>query len=234
MADFRRWLEDAASPPSPHVAASTETPLDLHTLLGQFIALRHEVNLQTKATRAQQEQNAETLRQLSQTVEAFRQLPEKHRAEEEDLLRPLLKTLLDMADALALARREIERLQQSAATSLEQLRAAIATPPWLWGRWFGEKVNRPENQDAADRVRALLDSVLTGYAMSLQRVERALQQQGLEPIDAVGEPFDPERMEVVEAVVESGRPSGEVVAEVRRGYLWNDRVFRYAQVSVAK
>ena len=33
---------------------------------------------------------------------------------------------------------------------------------------------------------------------------------------------------------DSGRPSGEVIEEVRRGYLWNGRVFRYAQVRVAK
>ena len=70
--------------------------------------------------------------------------------------------------------------------------------------------------------------------MSLQRVERALQQQGLEAIPAAGQPFDPERMEVVAVVADSGRPSGEVVEEVRRGYLWRGRVFRYAQVSVAK
>ena len=44
----------------------------------------------------------------------------------------------------------------------------------------------------------------------------------------------PERMEVVEVVSDSDRPSGEVVGEVRRGYLWRGCVFRYAQVRVAK
>ena len=70
--------------------------------------------------------------------------------------------------------------------------------------------------------------------MSLQRIERALRQHGLEVIPAEGETFDPERMEVVEAVRDSGRPAGEVVAEVRRGYLLNGRVFRFSQVRVAK
>ena len=41
-------------------------------------------------------------------------------------------------------------------------------------------------------------------------------------------------MEVVEAVADSGRPAGEVIDEARPGYLWNGRVFRYAQVRVAK
>jgi molecular chaperone GrpE len=75
---------------------------------------------------------------------------------------------------------------------------------------------------------------LTGYAMSVGRLERALQQYGLEPIPAVGRPFDPEQMEVVDVVPDSGQPPGEVIEEVRRGYFWRGRVFRYAQVSVAK
>jgi molecular chaperone GrpE len=69
--------------------------------------------------------------------------------------------------------------------------------------------------------------------MSLQRIDRALAQHGLEPLAAVGRPFDPEVMEVVEAVAGSGRPAGEVVGEVRRGYRRNGRVFRCAQVRVA-
>jgi molecular chaperone GrpE len=80
----------------------------------------------------------------------------------------------------------------------------------------------------------LLDSIITGYSMSLQRLERGLEHSGLEPIACVGQPFDPELMEVVAAVADTGRSSGEVIEEVRRGYLWHGRVFRYAQVSVAK
>ena len=80
----------------------------------------------------------------------------------------------------------------------------------------------------------MIASLVTGYTMSLQRVERALRQHGLEAIPSAGERFDPERMEVLEAVTDSGRPAGEVVEEIRRGFTWNGRVFRYAQVRVAK
>jgi molecular chaperone GrpE len=41
-------------------------------------------------------------------------------------------------------------------------------------------------------------------------------------------------MEVVEAVPNTGRPLSEVIEEVRRGYLWNGSIFRYAQVRVAR
>jgi molecular chaperone GrpE len=70
--------------------------------------------------------------------------------------------------------------------------------------------------------------------MSLQRIERALEQYELEPIPTAGRPFDPETMEVVEVVTEPGRTSMQVLDEIRRGYFWRGRVFRFAQVRVAR
>ncbi len=217
------------------------------------------------------------LEQLAQALGALRQAESAGRAaqqaSEEERLRPLLKTLVDLYDALALAGREVQRMQSSLATLLEQMtpaaagaaEAALPEPPpvaarsW-WQRLFGagprdsaalrhevarlrselleERRRRLEDAirvlAAANRVRQAVASLVMGYGMGLQRIERALGQHGLEAIAAVGEPFDPESMEVVDVITDSGRPSGEVVEEVRRGYLWNDRVFRYAQVRVAK
>lgn len=280
LADFRRWLEQLARRPA---QAADETPaaptVDLHTLVGQFTALRHEVNLQTKAVRAQQDQNAETLKQLSEAVAALEQpgeeLDEDDDAPNDDALRPLLKTLVEVYDALALAERESRRVQETVLPALERAArpAPAATGAPLptdkiaeaslpgWARWFGleSKVRaalevhqagvaagagagqqlaserqRSDAETAAGQVRDLVASLLTGYTMSLQRLDRAIRQHGLEPITCVGQPFDPERMEVVEAVAGNGRTAGEVVAEVRRGYLWNGRIFRFAQVSVAR
>ncbi len=240
------------------------------------MALRHEINLQTRAVRAQQELNAETLRQLSQAVESARQplvmaaLADSQA--EEERLRPLLKALVDLHDALALAGRQVPRVHEAIMPALDQLLAALqpvaepAAPPEsapspprrpsLFARWFGQAPAEPppaqeatpdrgepgpgalpalqQAQQVAERVRELLDSVVTGYTMSVQRVERALQQQGLEPIPAVGQAFDPEQMEVVDVVRDSDQPANQVVEEVRRGYWWRGRVFRYAQVRVAK
>jgi molecular chaperone GrpE len=232
------------------------------------VALRHEVNLQTRAARHQQEHSTETLRQLSQALDALEEAQARDQQGQqqvrEECLRPLLKTLVDLYDSLSLAAREVQRMQQDVLPVLDRL----ASPPGpvkapeegsagsatarprssLWSRWFGSPAPEPfgqpeaapaserdrEARDAAGRVRQWLVSLITGYTMSLQRVERALRQHGLEALHVVGQPFDPESMEVVEVVFDSGRPSGEVVEEVRRGYLWNGRVFRFAQVRVAK
>ena len=88
--------------------------------------------------------------------------------------------------------------------------------------------------ETGQRLQQVLDALLVGYRMSLQRLERALEQQGLEAISCVGRPFDPETMEVAEVVREEGRTSTEVLQEIRRGYRWRGRLFRYAQVRVAR
>jgi molecular chaperone GrpE (heat shock protein) len=335
LAEFRDWLtalpeEVLASGPEP-----AGELLDVHSVLSQFVTLRQEVNLTTRAVRGQQEQNNETLRVLQQALETLQRSHAEVRREQqlsqEERLRPVLKTLIDLHDALALAGREVSRIQELVLPDLETLRAngleqawasledigregAVGTPAdlppsqpslpaaprpiphaprpktFFWARWFGstapagqpptleqasvpgdaetvrqqldqarregeqagrvaeaarwkEIVDRVRQQLAAreevqrtssERIQQTFSGLAAGYTLSLQRIERALRQHGLEPIPAVGEMFDPEQMEVLEAVSGSGQPAGVVVEEVRRGYLWNGRVFRFSQVRVAR
>jgi molecular chaperone GrpE len=233
LADFRAWLTDLAAGTVPEPEPPLDEPLDLHALFGQFTALRHEVNLQTKAVRAQQEQNAETLQRLSEAFEAVHEAVADE-TDEDGPIRPVLESLVEVADALALAKQEVERLAQTADSSLEPIRA-LADQRSVWTRWFaGSRGAGQQAGTAASRVLQLLESVLAGYRMSLQRLERVLQQHGLDPISCAGQPFNPERMEAIEAVAGSGRPTGEVLAVVRPGYEWNGKVFRHALVRVAK
>jgi molecular chaperone GrpE len=221
LADFRRWLEQ--QPDETPVAPPSE-PIDLAALVRQFTALRQEVNLQTRASRSQMEQNATTLEQLGQALDELR---EGGGEVDEDVIRaaairPLLKTLLDARDALALARHQVARTRQS-------LEAADEPQPGFWSRLFGAP-----KAGTIPQYRNTLESLASGYAMSLQRIDRALEQHGLERITAVGSAFDPETMEVVEVVKEPGRAASEVLEEVRPGYRWNGQLFRPAHVRVAR
>ncbi len=240
--------DPADGAPVPASAAA----VDLHTLLGQFVALRHEVNLQTRASRAQQEHNAETLTRLSEALQALEKNRDARREETEqqrtEILRPLLKTLVDMHDALALAQREVRRVQENLLPELDQEAetfSALVPAVGFFGRWLGlektaanlqagQRAGQQRAQQVVERSRRLVNSLSDGYTMSLRRLERTLEQAGLEPIPAVGEAFDPETMEVVEVVHEADREDTEVLDEVRRGYLWQGRVFRFAQVRVAR
>jgi molecular chaperone GrpE len=61
-----------------------------------------------------------------------------------------------------------------------------------------------------------------------------LRKQGLKPIDALGTDFDPN---VHQAVMHEASPDhreGEVIGELRKGYVLNDRLLRPAMVKVAK
>ena len=61
-----------------------------------------------------------------------------------------------------------------------------------------------------------------------------LRKQGLKPIEALGADFDPN---VHQAVVHEESPEhreGEVIGELRKGYMLNDRLLRPAMVKVAK
>jgi molecular chaperone GrpE len=197
-------------PPEPD-----EPPVDLATLVGAFTALRHEVNLQTRATRAQSEQ-------VTQALEAIRSRPA---AADDDAARPLVKVVAEAFDTLTRASRELDQLGQAVGGHPAGGRTSF------FGWWF----RRPAAEGpAAAAVAAKLGAAVTGLRMSEQRVERLMREVGLEPIEAVGRPFDPEAMEAVEAVEGNGQPSGTVVDELRRGYRWRGRVFRFAQVRVAK
>jgi molecular chaperone GrpE len=192
--------------------------VDLFTLVAQFTALRHEVNLQTKAARAAVEQTAEALKLASQPKAA----------DPGEAVRPLVKTLVDVADALQIGLRQAEKTR----AAVEGLLTAPPARPGLLARLLGatDVAARP----AEPQARAMLAGVADGYALSLRRIDRALPPFGLEPVECVGRPFDPDLMEVVEVVEAADQPSGRVVEEVRRGYRWNGKPFRFAQVKVAR
>jgi molecular chaperone GrpE len=265
LADFRSWLQQLAAAPTVVPPSSPAERVDLASLVGHFVALRHEVNLQTRAARTQQEQNAETLKQLAEALAALEESAAEKPDPAEEHLRPLLKTLIDLYDALSLTGRELERVRSvlaheeapsDLAAVAEKLAWVSNLLPQLTGhsfasRFFGGSSGRTgihqaqetlaeqrrlvlEAQDHAEKARSLFDSLVTGFQMSLQRVERALEECGLEMIPSVGESFDPELMEALDVVTGSDYPPGQVVEEVRPGYLWNGRVFRFALVRVAR
>jgi molecular chaperone GrpE len=230
--DFRCWLEHAAedSTQSETGAVGEAAPPEFswYVLAAEFTALRQEVNLQTRAARAQLEKNAEALVQLenaARALDAARSDNDRPDATDE-LIRPLLKTLVDVYDALALASRAVERVEQKLT---EDVRTKAHPVPSVrrWWPW-----RQPAESDGRDQQ--VLSSILVGYKMGLQRIERSLRQFDVEPIECVGKQFDPDYMEVVEAVSETGRQGTDVLEVVRRGYRWRGKLFRAAQVRVCR
>jgi molecular chaperone GrpE len=77
------------------------------------------------------------------------------------------------------------------------------------------------------------------WAEGIEAIDRKLrlllESEGVSPIEASpGVKFDPREHEAVANVPNTGRPDGEIVEELRRGYRLRDRVIRPAMVAVAE
>jgi molecular chaperone GrpE len=79
------------------------------------------------------------------------------------------------------------------------------------------------------------DAWVDGIAAIDRKLRQLLESEGVTSIDAApGTPFDPREHEAVANVPGTGRPGGEIVEELRRGYRLRDRVIRPALVAVAE
>jgi molecular chaperone GrpE len=93
--------------------------------------------------------------------------------------------------------------------------------------------------DGYDRALATVPEDLRSqpWVEGMWLVERKLRQilenEGLQPVDSLGKPFDPYIHEAV-AHLESDEPEGTIIAEYQKAYRLHDRVIRPALVAVAK
>lgn len=77
-------------------------------------------------------------------------------------------------------------------------------------------------------------SLQTGINMVLQQFKSALFDAGLEEVDALGQPFDPNLHEAVSEQETAEVPEGHVAQQLRKGYKLRERLLRPASVMVAK
>jgi molecular chaperone GrpE len=75
--------------------------------------------------------------------------------------------------------------------------------------------------------------LIDGVQMTLKKLRKVLEQEGVSPIESEGKVFDPSRHHAV-AAVERDDVDGCVVAEeVRKGYIMKEKVIRPSIVKVA-
>ncbi len=70
-----------------------------------------------------------------------------------------------------------------------------------------------------------------GFSMIYQKMNKLLQEEGVVPIEAVGNKLDPYKHEVIDLV------DGEddiVVEEIQKGYMMKDKVLRTSKVRISK
>lgn len=89
----------------------------------------------------------------------------------------------------------------------------------------------PEDGSPGEAAAAAL---ATGVKMVYDQFRTVLEQAGLEPVAAVGQPFDPRVHEAVDRVEAPGHEPDSVVEELQRGYLFRSKLIRPSMVRVAQ
>ncbi|MCC7530093.1 MAG: nucleotide exchange factor GrpE [Candidatus Melainabacteria bacterium] len=92
--------------------------------------------------------------------------------------------------------------------------------------------------DDLDRAQQTLNAnmdakaILDAFKLCANSFTRCLEQIGAKPLTVIGEPFDPRLHEPVQEIRTNEYPDSTVIHELRRGFMFKDRVLRPALVNV--
>jgi molecular chaperone GrpE len=144
--------------------------------------------------------------------------------ERDELKDRLLRTAAEFDNYRKRTERERRELAEHAAADLirdllpvvDDLERALAAPI--------------EPGPGAERVTAFRD----GVELIRRQVFEALRRRGVEPLEVVGQMFDPQWHEALAQEPADGRRDGEITAEIRRGYRIGQKLLRPALVKVAQ
>ena len=140
------------------------------------------------------------------------------RAAQENARREMLDLLLELRDRLG-------RGLEAARSSQEKIHQSLESG------WVARLLaRRRASRQTLEAVAALRE----GCALSLSRLDEALAQFDVREIVCQGEAFDPNSMHAVDVLETEETAAGTVLEVYRTGYEWQGKVYRPAQVKVAR
>jgi molecular chaperone GrpE len=86
---------------------------------------------------------------------------------------------------------------------------------------------------AAARGEGEASPIFSGMSLVFKQLNDFLAENGLQPIDAVGEKFDPNLHEAIAHEPSDKVPENSIIHQTRRGYRYKDRLLRPASVVVS-
>lgn len=86
---------------------------------------------------------------------------------------------------------------------------------------------------AAARGQGEGSPIFSGMSLVFKQLNDFLADNGLQPIDAVGQKFDPNLHEAIAHEPSDRVPEGSIINQTRRGYRYKDRLLRPASVVVS-
>lgn len=88
--------------------------------------------------------------------------------------------------------------------------------------------------EAANDPAATVEALTEGKQLIMKMLAKAMGDHGLETIDPVGEPFDPEKHEAMTLLTSDQHAENTVIDVIEKGYQLHDRLIRPAKVVVSK
>jgi molecular chaperone GrpE len=76
------------------------------------------------------------------------------------------------------------------------------------------------------------ENLIQGVEMTLKKLVKILENEGVSPMKSVGEPFDPSKHNAVAKTEKEGVEGCKIVEEIRKGYTMRGKVIRPSIVKV--
>jgi molecular chaperone GrpE len=73
-----------------------------------------------------------------------------------------------------------------------------------------------------------------GFKMIKNMIHKALEEEGVSEIDALGEPFDPNFHQAIMKEKQEGTDPNIVIEVLQKGYMFKDRIIRPAMVKISE
>ncbi len=88
--------------------------------------------------------------------------------------------------------------------------------------------------DSAAQDSGTDEALVQGVNLTLNEVSKILERNHVEPVKALGEPFDPNFHQAVMQKEVEDQPANTVIQEMQKGYVIHDRLLRPSMVVVSK
>ncbi len=127
---------------------------------------------------------------------------------------------------------DFDNFKKRAARERDETRRAASEA--MLGRLLPVLDNFDMALAATNQPNASVETLKVGVSMIHTQLRQLFTDQGVEPVESMGRPFDPAIHEAVSQQETGDAPEGQVVQEIRKGYRLKDRLLRPASVVVAK
>jgi len=154
--------------------------------------------------------------------ETVKKLEEKLEAEQEKSKEYLNRLKYLQADFENYRKRVEKETQEAVQRSNERLVACLI-----------DIMDDLENAISAGETTENKDALLDGIKMVHKNLDKLLEKEGLERLECVGRPFDPNLHEVLVQVPTNNHESGTVLEEARKGFMFRGKVLRPSIVKIA-